>query len=418
MHRFTPTCNNIDIIKCGLVQFGGTHMNDRERIIDLIKRGVISSAEGLTLLEDIAKQGGVTGRSGRTIVVDWHGDDATTMTTAARVRQHNEQAVLRAEETRTPNKGAAGTPSSSDERDEEQATVGKRPLRYLFRRSMRDVIDNVDWHDVARRLPGGQNRRGTKTFDFADCTASVLAFEVANGSVHYRTWDEPGLHITADVRVYGRNDGDPAQILADRSVIHADGDSLSFRVPDKRITVDLDVRLPRREYDHFDTQVLNGDVAFDEISGQDFYVKLANGNLRVRSLKASMFEVENVNGDISVRDLAAQDAVMSTVNGDLTVIGTVNALRFQTVNGVARADMNAPVESITGASVNGNVGVSLPRNAALTGHVQTQFGRLVFQAHDVPNPENARQVDLNRSGEKSGNLSLSTGAGDILIFDN
>nr|WP_225353434.1 DUF4097 family beta strand repeat-containing protein [Lacticaseibacillus thailandensis] len=342
-------------------------------------------------------------------MVDWQRRGLTTETKVARVHQHDAQTVLRAEQTYH-----IATTSTDADTD----TVGKRPLRYLFRRSVRNVIDNVDWHDVTRRLPGGQSRRGTKTFDFADCAASVVAVTVASGSVRYRTWNKAGFRITANVRVYGRSDSEPVRALLDHSVIRADADQLTFSVEDKRLTVDLDVQLPRRSFDHFDTQVLNGDVGFDDVHGQDFYVKLANGNLRAHTLSASMFEVENVNGDVSLRGLRAQDAVLSTVNGDLTVMGTVNALHFQTVNGVARADLHAAAETIVGASVNGNVSVSLPRTAALSGNLQTKFGHVVVQAHGVPDAQQAHQVELNRSGEKSGRLTLTTGAGDILLFDN
>lgn len=481
-------------------------MNERERILDLVKKGILSSEEGLVLLENLAKQGKEPAgtpaepeapvkqpeEAAQPEAHDSALDELESKRAAAKTKLDtttDELANLRRQiaandeqiivydtmedlDTLTPDKAEARLSLKGQNKEltakatalEEERVNAKQELSDLDRdlrkhqvhasfdkvlpddwqeqvksatadlgktvsdatsqigsivkKTAKSVIDNVDWKDVTVRVPGIVTQRFTHTFNFEKNAATVVDVNVANGDVHFNTWDKDDIQVIANVRLFGKVEGDPFTAFSERSRIEADDDSFIFQVPNKRIEANLTISLPRREFDHLAARTLNGNINFEDIHGKDFFVKTTNGDLRFRNTHAVMLEAENVNGSVKAVDSALKSAVLSTVNGDTRFAGQSNSLKLTTVNGDAKVTISKPLASVAATSVNGDVKLALPLEQGISGHAKTRFGSIRSRMQDVKTPNKLMHtLDFDRPGATLATVNISTVTGDILLKD-
>jgi DUF4097 and DUF4098 domain-containing protein YvlB len=481
-------------------------MNERERILDLVKKGILSSEEGLVLLENLATQGKqrpaepdtpqqaepaepdqqaeakpdaeldalekqraaakteldtttdklaalrrqIAANDEQIIVYDTM-EDLDTLTpekAEARLTLKGQNQELTAQATALEEKRVAAKQNLSDrERDlrkhqvhasfdkvlpddwQEQAknaavdlgktvTDATSQIGSIVKKTAKTVIDNVDWKDVTVRVPGIVTQRFSHTFTYKDNQATVVDVNVANGDVHFTTWDSDDIQVVANVRLFGKVEGEPLDAFTSRSRIEVSDDSFIFQVPNKRVEANLTISLPRRDFDHLAARTLNGNITFEDIHGKDFFVKTTNGDLKFRNTKAVMLEAENVNGSVKAVDSELKSAVLSTVNGDTRFAGAANSLKLTTVNGDAKLTIGAPIETVTATSVNGDVKLALPLEQGIDGHAKTRFGSIRSRMQDVKAPNKLMHtLDFDRPGAKLGTVNISTVTGDILLKD-
>ncbi|WP_125704764.1 daptomycin-sensing surface protein LiaX [Lacticaseibacillus daqingensis] len=288
----------------------------------------------------------------------------------------------------------------------------------LVKKTMGNVLDNVDWKDVTVRVPGLATERFSHTFDFPDSAATILDLKVANGDITIDTWAQAGIQVDASVKLFGKMQADtPLQAFLDRSRIEATDDHLVFQVPNRRVQADLTIHLPKRDYDHVAVRLLNGGLTINGLSGKDLYVKSTNGDLTFNDLTAVMLETEDVNGSIKVTNGAVHDLVLETVNGDIKAQTDAKTLSLQTVNGTIRTTLASDFKQLTASSVNGNVKVALPVTVAVSGEARTRFGGVKSRMAGVDVTGKAKSVSLDRPGTGEGQLKVTTTSGTILLKD-
>ncbi len=486
-------------------QMEGHIMNERERILDLVKKGILSSEEGLVLLENLATQIKKPEQPEAPVAPDAPKEapepdkptdaklealnskraeaktqlDVVTDKLATLRRQiasNDEQIIvydtMEDLDTLTPDKAEARLTLKGQNQEltaqtsqlEEDRVNAKRELNDLERdirkhqvhasfdkvlpddwqeqaksaavdlgktvtdatsqigsivkKTAKTVIDNVDWKDVTVRVPGIVTQRFSHTFTYPDNKATVVDVNVANGDVHFNTWDKDDIQVIANVRLFGKTAGEPLDAFLEKSRIEVTDESFIFQVPNKRIEANLTISLPRREFDHIAARTLNGNVTFEDIHGKDFFVKTTNGDLRFRNTHAVMIEAENVNGSVKATDSVLKSAVLSTVNGDTRFAGVANNLKLTTVNGDAKLTISEPIENITATSVNGNVKLALPVEQGIDGHAKTRFGSIRSRMQDVKSPNKMlHTLDIDRPGASFAQVNISTVTGDILLKD-
>ncbi|WP_225048857.1 daptomycin-sensing surface protein LiaX [Lacticaseibacillus kribbianus] len=288
----------------------------------------------------------------------------------------------------------------------------------LVKKTMNNVLDNVDWKDVTVRVPGIATERFSHTFDFPDSKASILDLKVANGDITIDTWEQAGIQVNAEIKLFGKMQADtPLEAFLDRSHIEANDDHLVFQVPNRRVQADLTIHLPKRDYDHVAVRLLNGGLLLNGLSGKDFYVKSTNGELTFNQLTATMLEIEGVNGSIKVTDGTVHDLMLETVNGDIKVSSAAKTLSLQTVNGTIRTTLTTDFDQLTASSVNGNVKLALPASVAVSGEARTRFGGVKSRMAGINVSGKAKSVTLDRPGTGSGRLKVTTTSGNVQLKD-
>lgn len=288
----------------------------------------------------------------------------------------------------------------------------------LFKKTMNNVLDNVDWKDVTVKVPGLATEKFNHTFTYPDTQASVLDLKVANGDVTLRPWDQEDIQVDATIKLFGKMDGaTPLESFLDRSHIDVNDDHFVFQVPNRRIQADLIISLPRRTYDHVNVRLLNGGVQMQDLKGKDFYVKNANGDLSFGNLTATMLETQGVNGSLKVNGGDIHDLMFETVNGDIKLHTTPKKANLQTVNGTVRLTLDHDFDQLTASSVNGNVKLAAPQSVALSGEVKTRFGMVKSRMSNQDVEPNSKHVTLDRPGTGVGHVEITTTSGNIQLKD-
>lgn len=267
---------------------------------------------------------------------------------------------------------------ASDIFDETSKTIGDVFRQTL--RSTREAFDTIDWKDIDINLniPRGEKVKFEHEWMFEDTTATILDFKNANGRIQFKPSMNDNIKINSKISIRGSiEEANPLAAFEANSIIKIDEDKLTFHSPNKNVTADMIVYLPRREYDYIRSNTFNGDVAFQELTARDVYVKSTNGDIVLNNLKATMLEVKGTNGNITLKDIELRDLLINTVNGDIRVLGYVQSADANTTNGTIRLTLNGDdLIRIAGSSVNGDVKVSLPSEVGLEIEARSTFGKI------------------------------------------
>lgn len=287
------------------------------------------------------------------------------------------------------------------------------------------MSENFDWTDMNVKVPSLASSKFTHEFVYPNSTASILDFKLANGNVVIERTDSPDIKIEAQVKIYGKLEGQtPFEAFEERSSISENDEQLKFHVPNKRIRCNLVVHLPEREYDYAAIHLLNGGVSMEDYNGKDIYVKNTNGNLQFHHVKAVMLETKGTNGTVTVKDSTVRDVLIHTINGDIVARGDFDNSGVSTINGSIRITLTGQKATrLDATSVNGMVKIAIPAAMDVEGDVHTNFGK-VFSRLNEEEILSEKKDKTNRSRRfrrvREGSplkLTASTTAGNILMKD-
>lgn len=291
------------------------------------------------------------------------------------------------------------------------------------------VSDNVEWKDVNIKVPGVSSHAFTHEFLYPNSTATLIDVKVANGKVAFKTWDQPDVKVVAKIKFYGKlNNNSPFEAFIERSEITVDEENISFQIPNKRLHCDLEFYLPKHLFDHVSVKMLNGDILVEEMLLGDVFLKSTNGTMTVSQVKATMLEVEGVNGNIKVIDSQINDLIGQTVNGEYISKSQIEHSNVSLINGTIKITSNdLETKKIKASVVNGDIKVSVAKQAGVHAMCQTNFGSIKnrMDSVDVIKEKKERmnqKIEFvredNEQQEELVELSLNTTTGSIYLKDN
>lgn len=306
--------------------------------------------------------------------------------------------------------------------EETSKTIGN-----VFRQTMqttKDALDKVDWKEININRVTGEKTNLKHEWLFEDTTATILDFKNANGDIQYKPSVNDNIKVTAKIVIRGDIDGaSPLEAFETMSVIKIDEDKFTFHVPNKKITANMIVYLPQRDYDYIRTNTFNGDTTFHDLNARDLYVKSTNGDIILNNFEASMVEIKGTNGDITLKDAHLRDLLVNTVNGDIRVIGYVQSSDVGTTNGNIRLTLSgSDLIRVSASSVNGDVKVSLPKEAGLELDARSIFGKIKSRLTNATTSKKdsikgkANHFQRIGTGEIC-RVNLQTTTGNILLKD-
>lgn len=306
--------------------------------------------------------------------------------------------------------------------EETSKTIGN-----VFRQTMqttKDALNKVDWKDIDINLGTGEKETFKHEWVFENTTATILDFKNANGDIQYKPSVNDNIKINAKVVIRGDIDGaSPLEAFEASSVIKIDEDKFTFHVPNKKITANMIVYLPQRDYDYIRTNTFNGDTTFHDLNARDLYVKSTNGDVLLNNFEASMVEIKGTNGDITLTDAQLRDLLVSTVNGDIRTVGSVQSSDVGTTNGDIRLTLSGDdLIRVAGSSVNGDVKVSLPKEAGLELNARSTFGKIKSRLSNATTSKDdsikGKATHFQRIGTgEICRVNLQTTTGNILLKD-
>ncbi|MBC2193024.1 DUF4097 domain-containing protein [Listeria sp. FSL L7-0229] len=370
--------------------------NERKRILELVKQGIISTEEALTLLENISKKEGKTAAK-----------ENIRRSAAPKEEKFEEQEEPAYDYSKgwnnegnpyTAPKSRKRRPEPNPENHERYEDEGEKTSK-VREESMRNMVNDLSQagekigsflNNAFKQVkdmpfPFLTSTKIERDFVYHDTTLSILEFEIANGNVEFKPSDSNDIKVHAMIKLFKEYPEDEAlKIFFDKTTLRVDEETLRFESTSKQIVTNLTVYLPRREYDYVSVKMLNGNFHLDELSGRDLFVKTTNGNISLGTLNATLAEIESINGNVRIQNGEIRDVALKTFNGNVAAKGNYYSTNLQTKNGNVNYQLTGNeatfLKAKTGA---GNIEVIVPATIGVDGRFHTNLGKLLLDLKDA-----------------------------------
>ncbi|MBC2184155.1 DUF4097 domain-containing protein [Listeria sp. FSL L7-0233] len=370
--------------------------NERKRILELVKQGIISTEEALTLLENISKKEGKTAAK-----------ENIRRSAAPKEEKFEEQEEPAYDYSKgwnnegnpyTAPKSRKRRPEPNPENHERYEDEGEKTSKDR-EESMRNMVNDLSQagekigsflNNAFKQVkdmpfPFLTSTKIERDFVYHDTTLSILEFEIANGNVEFKPSDSNDIKVHAMIKLFKEYPEDEAlKIFFDKTTLRVDEETLRFESTSKQIVTNLTVYLPRREYDYVSVKMLNGNFHLDELSGRDLFVKTTNGNISLGTLNATLAEIESINGNVRIQNGEIRDVALKTFNGNVAAKGNYYSTNLQTKNGNVNYQLTGNeatfLKAKTGA---GNIEVIVPAAIGVDGRFHTNLGKLLLDLKDA-----------------------------------
>ena len=246
---------------------------------------------------------------------------------------------------------------------------------------VKEAGDSVEWQDKKVRVPKIASVLFEHTITSEPTAATIIDVKVANGEIVLNTWDEDYVKIIGKYKIYGNRPSNitPLEMLQERSTIEINDEKVIYHVPNKRVSCDVEILVPKNHYDYVKAETLNANLAVSNMTGKDYYTKIKNGNLSLHEVSGSMLEIDLMNGDIAIDGGGFRDIFAKTINGDISIDSDVISYDVTTVNG----DIDLAVETIeckkiNANTTNGDIGIDLIDELSIEAMLKTSFGEVEY----------------------------------------
>jgi DUF4097 and DUF4098 domain-containing protein YvlB len=381
-------------------------MNERERILDLVKKGVLSSEEGLVLLENLANQGKKTDPVQETMTeaqpeADTEQETAEKQSNPELDELNSKRAKVRTKldtsseqladlrrqqaandeqiivydtmedlDTLTPDKAEARTNLKSQNKAlgqevtklEEQRNAAKQELNDLDRQirqlEMKDNFSRVvpdDWQDQAK---SAAQDLGKAVSDASSQIGSIVR-KTAKSVMDNVDWKDVTVRVPGIATQKFSHTFTFANNTATVLDVSVANGNVQFRTWDSD---DIQVQADIRFFGKVSGELLDEFTQRSniEVDGEHFIFQVPNKRIEanlVISLPRREYDhvaVRNLNGDMKMNDLHGKDLYAKTTNGDLK-FNNVQAVMVEAenVNGDVKA-VDAQINSAVISTVNGN----------------------------------------------------------------
>ncbi|EUJ45820.1 DUF4097 family beta strand repeat-containing protein [Listeria riparia] len=361
--------------------------NERKRILELVKQGIISTEEALTLLENISKKEGksATAENFRTSEETTAEEDVQEETTYDYSQGWNTK--------ENPYRGGATykkrpePKKDSDANREKAQDTGRQIMDELsqagekFGKFLNSAFEQVK--DMP--IPFLTSTKLERDFVYHDTTLSILEFEIANGNVEFKPSDNNDVKVHANIKLFKEYPEDEAlQIFFDKTTLRVDEETLRFQSPSKQVVTNLTVYLPEREYDYVSVKILNGNFHVENLTGRDMFAKTTNGNISVGTLNTTLTEIESINGNVRVNNGTVRDLSLKTFHGNVAAKGAFDSTNLQTKTGNISFTLTNHDSSFLKTKTGvGNIEVLVPNELGVDGKLHTNLGKIQLGIRDA-----------------------------------
>ncbi|ANZ94923.1 MULTISPECIES: DUF4097 family beta strand repeat-containing protein [Brochothrix] len=345
--------------------------NERKRILEFVKQGVITTEEALVLLENMAKKEGAT-------------------VAEEKVNRTDSQNQEQNKRTEPQNGKAQSQYKRNDSNEWEQHKE----------QSTKETSEGTDWNRMGDQIGSFMNdafkqlkevavpflkpARLERHFVYNKPTASNITLDVFNGHVEVVESDNEDIHLFVKAQNYKPiKQEDMESYFFKQTSLQNDDDNFVFKSPSKGIRVDVVLQLPAGKYDLISVKSLNGNISISELSCNDLLAKSTNGNIIIGKLDATDAEIQSVNGELRIDKATLRQIEMTTVNGPIHYTGDSKQVELQTKNGL----INARIEGIDTEEAKirttaGTIKVAVPNDIGIDGDIRSNFGKIQLNLSD------------------------------------
>lgn len=237
------------------------------------------------------------------------------------------------------------------------------------------LVNRIKESDLSLNQTSGPNVTYVKQFPFSGETIHLDLFN-ANAVVEPSDLEECELTVTG--RPLRQVNEEQALEQLQASLQHSvSANTLSIRLKDKRVRATIHLKVPRRHYEAFVLQTLNGEITLSSLDATSVQLMTANGRIHVRDLYSEDLKASTANGSIEVEESEVKMLKAKTANGQIIANGIFERSELKTANGNVRCELKTAHDAkIQASSLAGSIALMLPHGAEVYGELETNFGGL------------------------------------------
>ena len=357
----------------------------KERIMDLLNRGIITNDEALTLLENA-------------------GLDSAAGTEPKKSDKKTEST--------TDNAGYTNHKVDTGEAIKSTVNTVADKLVDTFKFVSKKVDDNIDFSK------GWPKVKSIERSVEKDITEDFQAVSLDFGAAKVEVKPGYNAHVKIDYKIYGDVETADSYLAENAKLEVVDG--VLTISGGKRIGAELKLYLPERQYSRIATDILSGSVSFESVQADELTLKLLNGEIKLDKANIHQLTVINKNGDVKVGAVKTEGLKIESVNGTIKFEGSFVNGDVSLVNGDIRLTETTTLgRQLTVKNVNGDVKLAVPSALGLAGRAKTLFGGYKTRLHlDNPFETTRNGATLVRQGAETLTFELETKSGTIWLKDN
>lgn len=261
-------------------------------------------------------------------------------------------------------------------------------------------------------------------FQDNDLDFKSLKVDVPNGKVNVIPWDESGVRAECDAYVYKVETVEEARNkFLEYVKMEGEQGILLFKVADKQVKVNVDLYVPRKQYEEVALSLGNGDLKMEDLNIQVLKGGTSNGSVSLKNVSGKVLASETKNGSIDVIDSHWEQGELETWNGSIRVDGAIVDLEAETLNGSITYRLPKAVNGKAEfKTVTGRINVYLPSELEVKGELKTFAGGLNCLLDDVAIVENKKdytqkqlKFNANNGAVSTYNVEAETKTGSITI---
>jgi len=373
-------------------------MEERKRILELVKSGEISIDEAERLLTELEKKAQTSEENQEET------EHKFEETISEVIEEENNESVsqdehLHGQKAKSESKQEENTDHTEQRQekythsekydsdsDYSKSSSSKDKLLNLFDTIVSKLRDfDLDFHhNVQVKHTFQQNNR-----DFNE-----INIEVPNGNIDLVTWDHSDVRVECDAKVYREDDltKGKEKLLRDVDFYIVDG-KLIFISKEKFMTVHTKIYVPSQKYRKVKVKSFHGSINIEDLQAEEMEMKTTNGKITLARTKAKEVELETVNGEIFVTESVISNFDGETINGKVQIDGEYKFVEVDTVSGPVYATLNGhEVERVEIESTTSSVYIHVPENIGIKGQLKSNFGSISNELGNIVFKEEKSEV--------------------------
>ncbi|WP_270741086.1 DUF4097 family beta strand repeat-containing protein [Lactococcus formosensis] len=287
--------------------------------------------------------------------------------------------------------------------------------KVVFKDASKAIDDNIDF---SKGFPKVKSTVKTVEKDIEGDFHSVN-LDIKAGKIAVHPGDN--AHVKAEYRIYGAVDQEKIdEYLAEKTKLEVNDGVLEITTSDSlRTAVNLELYLPEKVYETFDFKFAHGDIKVEKVAVDNLEIDQVNGEVELVETTNKDINVTIKNGEIKVLDGSTNVLNLNSVNGNIRVTSAFEDGNVNLVNGNILLTQNQDTpRKLMVKNVNGDVKLSVPEYLGLVGHVRTVFGGYKTRLNlDNPFEASRNGAAVVRTGPDTLTFELETKSGTIWLKD-
>ncbi len=345
--------------------------NERKRILAMLENGTITTEEALTLLETL----GQTAQSAQPVVQNTYEPKEEPFNQQEAEDEPFDKAEPNAEH---KNQSHPSMDEFLDDLRKDFTNVGDRFMQF-----MQTAVQKVKSFDFDTPFGNGV----TFTHSIAKNASGIdeVIIDIDNGKLTIHTGEIEEVRADFTVKTYNSESEEKAKKdFLDKLLFVNDDGKIRISSDLKMVQVNIELFIPQKEYAKISARLLNGTFKMKDATAETVKVKTVNGKIEIVGLTFKNGEFETVNGAIALNGLTGTSIEAETLSGRVYIDGAVKDVEAQSLNGhVVVTTTDPTAEKIEAKTMSGSVEIYIPAEAALSGEIASNMGRLDLQLNDV-----------------------------------